>query len=149
MAPPIKTPTPAPKSLKPSQKAYLGSLRKHAPSRCEICDKPLPTFEDREKHVAETKHCECDECGRYIPPGYVYSHWCVMHDDLSWNDHFIATGDVITLKEALPWVREEYQKVRPDVDVGQWLGLKSESEVTEGPGSGDGEPEGGEQGDGR
>ncbi|KAK0711766.1 hypothetical protein B0H67DRAFT_300581 [Lasiosphaeris hirsuta] len=117
-------PSPQKSNLSPSQEAYLDRVRKQAPNRCEICDVTLPTFEDRTKHVATTKHCACFECKRYVPPGCVYSHWCNMHNDLAWNDHQISGGDVSTLRKALPWVREAYQAKLPGVDVDEWLGLK-------------------------
>lgn len=72
-----------PSTLRRSQEAYLERVRQQAPNRCEICDDMLPTFADREKHVSATKHCACFECKRYVPPGFVYSHWCEMHDGLS------------------------------------------------------------------
>jgi hypothetical protein len=80
------------------------------PTRCEMCDFSLPTLPDRLKHIKETKHCSCDDCDDYIPPGMVYGHYSLKHSDLNWNDHYIATGDIVTLREALPWVREEHKR---------------------------------------
>lgn len=87
---------------------YMERLVRRAPDRCEMCDHPLPTFSDREKHMKETKHCECFECGRYMPPGQIYVHWSILHDDLQWNDHQMAWGDKQWMREAMSWVREAY-----------------------------------------
>ncbi|GAB1319338.1 hypothetical protein MFIFM68171_09548 [Madurella fahalii] len=112
--------------MRPDQIAYLERVKQEAPNRCEICDHLLPTFEDRERHVTETKHCACPECERYIQPGFVYSHWEVLHDDIHWNDHQINAGDKDTLLAALPWVREEFRKRFPHRDVNAWLGLSEQ-----------------------
>jgi hypothetical protein len=62
--------------------------------------------------MAETKHCHCFECNAYVPPGYLYSHWCDAHEDLTWNDHAVAWTDMQDVKKAMPWFREEEEEKR-------------------------------------
>ncbi|PMD34846.1 hypothetical protein L207DRAFT_570477 [Hyaloscypha variabilis F] len=77
-----------------------------APPRCEMCDVELPDMVARRAHMAATKHCHCSECNAYVPPGMLYGHWSMAHDDLMWNDHAVAWTDNLDLKKAMPWVRE-------------------------------------------
>lgn len=128
--------------MRPDQIAYLKRVKREAPDRCEICDHPLPTFDDRERHVADTGHCACPECKRYIQPGLVTTHWEVLHDDIRWNDHQINAGDQDTLRAALPWVREEFRKrfLRRDVDARLGLSEKpAAGEAKRGKEAGNGE----------
>jgi len=114
--------------------AHLARLEEQAPDRCEMCDYSLPTFASRIQHIEDTGHCSCcdPECWGYIPPGWVYAHFCVMHANEHWNDHQISSGDASTLRDALPWVREAYKKRMGDIrDVDQWLGLTDEVEKSE------------------
>lgn len=62
--------------------------------------------------MAETKHCHCFQCNAYVPPGRLYVHWSVAHDDLTWNDHAVAWTDSANVKKAMPWVREAREKSR-------------------------------------
>ena len=123
---------------RPDQTALLLRVKREAPTLCEVCDFSLPTFEDRERHMAETRHCACPECKGYIPPGCVYEHYTTLHDDIQWNDHYINAGDKDTLLAARPWARERFQNMYPQRDIKEWLGLsdgearfKSEGEVAE------------------
>jgi len=88
----------------------MQQLEGAAPDKCEMCDHALPTLADRHKHMGETKHCRCFECGKYMPPGQAYVHWSILHDDIQWNDHGVASVDTEMLREAMPWAREAHEK---------------------------------------
>jgi uncharacterized protein with PIN domain len=94
---------------KKQQEAYVEKLLREAPPRCEMCDHPLPSVDEREKHMKETGHCECKDCGRYAPPGRIYAHFFDLHTELEmFNDHMYAAWDESSLRQAMPWVRQMY-----------------------------------------
>jgi len=113
---------------------HIARLEEQAPDRCEICDCALPNFANRLEHIETTGHCACPDidCWGYIPPGFVTQHYSAMHTSDNWNEHQISGGDASTLRKALPWVRDAYQKRFQDViDVEQWLGLDKHKGMSE------------------
>jgi hypothetical protein len=83
------------KSSKPLSRILPAGSLKFGKADTEICHS-----------MAATKHCHCSECNAYVPPGMLYGHWSMAHDDLMWNDHAVAWTDNLDLKKAMPWVRE-------------------------------------------
>lgn len=87
-----------------------GRFDSKAPLRCEMCDADLRDMAARSAHMAETKHCACNECNAYVPPGRLYAHWSDAHADLYWNDHAVAWTDRENVRSAMPWAREAWEK---------------------------------------
>ena len=75
-----------------------------------MCDMPLPTASDRQKHMQDTQHCRCGSCGGYMPPGGVREHMSARHAGEPWDSDEAAGADRQMLQDAMPWVREEYEQ---------------------------------------
>ncbi len=65
--------------------------------------------------MMQTDHYNCFECNAYVPPGELYMHWSEAHANLMWKDHQVAWTDSMNMQNAMPWVREELEKMRQGI----------------------------------
>ncbi|PMD26289.1 hypothetical protein NA56DRAFT_685389 [Hyaloscypha hepaticicola] len=98
---------------KPSEESpFQTKYDAEAPPRCEMCDVELPDMAARRAHMKQTDHCNCSSCKAYVPPGELYMHLSQAHPNLMWNDHQVAWTDNMNVQNAMPWVREDLEKLR-------------------------------------